>query len=62
MNQIQMKKLKCPLCNRQLLKIDKNSKCMLQSKCTKCDNIFDIKIEDGNVTFKNDKIECVKNI
>ena len=58
----QMKKLRCPLCNRQLLKIDKNSKFKIQSKCTKCDNIFDITFENGIATFKNDKIECVKNI
>lgn len=50
------------MCNRQLLKIDKNSKFKIQSKCTKCDNIFDIIFEDGIATFKNDKIECVKNI
>lgn len=58
----QMKKLRCPLCNRQLLKIDKDSKCKFQSKCTKCDNIFDITFDNGTVTFKNDKIECKKNI
>lgn len=58
----QYKKLKCPLCERLLFKVDNNCICSIQIKCTKCSNILNLEINKDKVHFKNEKIECNKLI
>ena len=60
--QTQYKKIKCPLCERQLFKTSKGCVGHFQIKCTKCSNILNIELNNDKLHFKNDKIECTKII
>lgn len=57
-----IKQMRCPLCERMLMRISDTSHAELEVKCSKCKNILEVKIDGNNIEFKNDKIQITKTI
>lgn len=52
------KKIKCPLCDHLLFKVEDKGDICLEARCIRCKNVFDITIKGNHIEFENDKIKC----